>query len=303
MIDSTLLLNVLVNGLLIGSIYCLMAIGIAFVYSVMRIINWSMAGYYVMGGYIQYLLVVQILGAQYWFLAIPITMFLVFLIGLIYNRVVLSGLYERGIKRKFEYATVLTIFTLYVIENSAIFLAGERIFKPPEFFGRIDFGLFFISGSKVLGSFGAILVLFALSLFLQKTWYGLALRASSQERIGCLSAGINLKMLDGLAFGLGCALAAAAGAYLAPTYLVFPTAGTVTTTKGFNIIIIGGMGSLKGAIVGGLLLGLVETFCSVYFIPAYRDIYGFALLVLILIFKPAGLFGERKRAESIGSLD
>ena len=303
MIDPALMINVLVNGLLIGSIYCLMALGITFVYSVMRIINWSMAGYYVIGGYIQYFIVVHILGAQFWFLAIPITMLSVFLIGFIYNRTILAGLYERGVNRKFEYATVLTIFTLYVIESSAIFLVGDRVFGPPEFFGRIDLGLFFINGSKVLGSIGAIVVLLLLNFFLQKTWYGLALRASSQERTGCLSAGINLKRLDSFAFGLGCALAAAAGAYLAPIYLIYPTAGTITTTKGFNIIILGGLGSIKGSIIGGLLLGLIETIGSVYINPAYRDIYGLILLVLILLVKPSGLFGEKRKAESIGALE
>ena len=140
MADLVLLGNVILVSLMMGCLYCLMALGITFIYSIMKIINWSMAGYYMFGGYLQFYIITRIVGPKLWFLAIPITMLTVFVIGIVYNRTVLSGLYERGVTRKFEYATVLTIFTLYFYENSAIYFIGERIYTPPEYFGRIMIG-------------------------------------------------------------------------------------------------------------------------------------------------------------------
>src|SRR5439155_22693443 len=132
-------------------------------------------------------------------------------------------------------------------------------------------------------------------LVIKKTWIGRALRGAAQNRVGIQTAGIDVLRLDMLAFGVGVSLAAAAGALLAPDFLVYPENGAISTFKGFEIIVIGGLGSILGSIVGGLLLGVIEALGSVFLSAAYKDLYGFLLLILLLVFRPTGLFGESER--------
>ena len=142
----------------------------------------------------------------------------------------------------------------------------------------------------------ATVVLLALfAVVIKRTWVGRALRGSAQNRVGIQTAGIDVLRLDMVAFGVGVALAAAAGALLAPDFLVYPENGAISTFKGFEIIVIGGLGSLLGSIVGGVLLGVIEALGSVFLSAAYKDLYGFLLLLLLLVFRPTGLFGERER--------
>jgi len=136
-------------------------------------------------------------------------------------------------------------------------------------------------------------VLFA--VVIKWTWVGRALRGSAQNRVGIQTAGIDVLRLDMVAFGVGVALAAAAGALLAPDFLVYPENGAFSTFKGFEIIVIGGLGSLLGSIVGGVLLGVIEALGSVFLSAAFKDLYGFLLLLILLVFRPTGLFGERER--------
>jgi branched-chain amino acid transport system permease protein len=109
------------------------------------------------------------------------------------------------------------------------------------------------------------------------------------------TSGVNIQRLDQIAFGIGVGLAGVAGALLAPVFLVFPTNGVVTTVKGFEIIVIGGLGSIPGALVGGLLLGVVESLGAAFISSPYQNAYGFLLVLLVLLFRPSGLFGERTR--------
>src|SRR6202011_3759882 len=127
------------------------------------------------------------------------------------------------------------------------------------------------------------------------SWLGLALRAAAQSRVGAQTAGVDVFRLDQVAFGIGVGLAGIAGALLAPVFLVFPTNGVVTTTKGFEIIVIGGVGSIPGALIAGVLLGVAESLGSTLIASAYQNAYGFVLLLLVLLIRPSGLFGERIR--------
>ena len=138
-----------------------------------------------------------------------------------------------------------------------------------------------------------LLVLFY--LLIKKTWWGRAFRGAAQNRVGIQTAGIDVLRLDMLAFGVGVALAAAAGALLAPDFLVYPENGAISTFKGFEIIVIGGLGIDPRQRRGRLLLGVIEALGSVFISPAYKDLYGFLLLIALLVLRPTGLFGERER--------
>ena len=294
-ITPELFLNFLISGVMIGTLYALMAMGITFIYSIMKMINWSMGEFYMIGSYVQWFLISFILGSELWFLGIIGTAVLMFLIGLIVQWLLIRPMFTTGMERKDEYGTVVTIALALFLRNLATVLSGPNTRSPDVNLGRMMFGTLPISGNRFAAFVGSLLVIGIFYLILNYTWLGRAFRASSQNRVGVQTAGVNVLRIDQIAFALGITLAGTAGALLAPVFNVFPANGAVTTMKGFEIIIIGGMGSLPGAAIGGLLLGIIESLGSVFLGSSMRNVYGFILLIIILLIKPTGLFGEKER--------
>jgi branched-chain amino acid transport system permease protein len=294
-LDSTLITQYVLAGLVIGVIYCLMAVGITFIYSIMKMINWAMGEFYMIGGYLQYFLITEWLGPSRWMLALPLAVIGAGLLGMLIQRVLLRPMFVGQVERLDEYATIVTISLTVLFRNLAIVVFGPNQFSPRDYAPPVHLGPLPLNGSRLVAFLGAAVLLGVFAGVVRWTWFGRALRAAAQNRLGALSAGINLPRLDMLAFGIGVGLAGAAGALLAPVFLVFPESGALSTVKGFEIIVIGGLGSLPGSIVGGLLLGLVESLGSVFFSPSFRDVYGFGLLLLILALRPTGLWGEQAR--------
>jgi branched-chain amino acid transport system permease protein len=293
--DSTLLAQYVLAGLVIGSIYCLMAVGITFIYSVVRMINWAMGEFYMIGGYVQYLLIESWLGPQRWYLAVPLAAAGVALLGMAVQGVLLRPMFTGTLERLDEYATIVTIALTVLFRNLAIVIFGPYQFSPRDYAAPVQLGPLPLNGSRFVAFLGAVVLLGLFAFVVRRTWFGLALRGVAQNRLGAVAAGVDLGRIDMLAFGIGVGLAGAAGALLAPVFLVYPESGALSTVKGFEIIVIGGLGSLPGSIVGGLLLGLVESLGSVLLSPSFRDVYGFGALLLILALRPTGLWGERVR--------
>jgi branched-chain amino acid transport system permease protein len=294
-VDSTLIAQYVLAGLVIGVIYSLMALGITFIYSIMKMINWAMGEFFMIGSYVQYCLVATVLGPGLWWLALPVAMGSVFLLGLAVQRVLLRPMYVGGIERRDEYATIVTIALMIFFRNLAIVLGGPNQYAPRDYARPMTLGPLPLSGNRFVALVGTIVLLGLFFLVIRKTWIGCALRGSAQNRVGIQTAGVDVLRLDMIAFGVGVALAAAAGALLAPDFLVYPENGSISTFKGFEIIVIGGLGSIMGSIVGGVLLGVIEALGSVFFSAAYKDLYGFVLLIALLVIRPTGLFGERER--------
>lgn len=293
--DVTLLTQYLLAGLVIGVLYSLMAVGITFIYSVMKMINWAMGEFFMIGGYVQYLLITSWLGPQRWYLALPLAVLGVALLGMGTQRVLLQPMFVGHLERLDEYATIVTISLTVLFRNLAIVVFGPYQFSPPDYAPPVHLGPLPLNGSRFVAAAGAVVLLAVFGVVIRRTWFGLALRGVAQNRLGALLGGIRLPRVDMLAFGIGVGLAAAAGALLAPVFLVYPESGALSTVKGFEIIVIGGLGSLPGSIVGGLLLGVVESLGSVLISPSFRDVYGFGLLLLILVLRPTGLWGEQAR--------
>jgi branched-chain amino acid transport system permease protein len=293
--DYHLLSQYLLSGVVIGVIYSLMALGITFIYSIMKMINWSMGEFYMIGSYVQYALLASVLGWDRWYLALPLAMGSVFVLGVIVQRVLLRPMYVGGVERRDEYATVITIALMVLFRNLAIVVGGPNQYSPRDYARPITLLTLPISGNRFVALIGALVLLALFYLLITRTWTGRALRGAAQNRVGIQTAGIDVLRLDMLAFGVGVALAAAAGALLAPDFLVYPENGAISTFKGFEIIVIGGLGSILGSVVGGVLLGVIEALGSVFISPAYKDLYGFLLLIALLVFRPTGLFGERER--------
>jgi branched-chain amino acid transport system permease protein len=204
-------------------------------------------------------------------------------------------MFTQGIERKDDYATVVTIALVLLLRNLATALGGPYQRNPGSTLPAVMIGPLPESGARVAAFLCALLALAIFYVVLKKTWIGLALRAASQSRIGVQTAGIDILRLDQVAFGIGVALAAVAGALLAPVFFVFPTNGIVTTVKGFEIVVIGGLGSIPGALIAGLLLGIVESLGTAFIASPYQNAYGFLLVLLVLLIRPTGLFGERVR--------
>jgi len=293
--DLHLLSQYLLSGLVIGVIYSLMALGITFIYSIMKMINWSMGEFYMIGSYVQYFLLASVLGWDRWYLALPLAMASVFLLGVVVQRFLLRPMYVGGVERRDEYATVMTIALMVLFRNLAIVLGGPNQYAPRDYAKPTMLLTLPLSGNRFVALVGALVLLALFYLLVTRTWVGRALRGAAQNRIGIQTAGIDVLRLDMLAFGVGVAMAAAAGALLAPDFLVYPENGAISTFKGFEIIVIGGLGSILGSVVGGVLLGVIEALGSVFISPAYKDLYGFLLLIALLALRPNGLFGERER--------
>jgi len=279
-----------------GVLYCLMSMGINFIYGIMKVINWSMGEFFMIGAYVQYLLLTYVLGPKLWFVGIVISAFVVFLLGAVVQRLLIKPMFIGIIEAKMEYATIVTIALAIFLRNMAVLIGGPYIYTPPDYAGPTQLLTLPISGNRLIALIGALVLLGLFYYFIKKTWTGKAFQGVAQNRPGIQTAGVNVLKYDILAFGLGTALAGAGGALLAPIFLVHPLCGMSPTVRGFEIIVIAGLGSIPGILVAGLLLGIAESLGTAFIHPSFVDIYGFILLVIVLSIKPYGLFGKPERA-------
>src|SRR4029077_16503072 len=279
--DLHLFSQYLLSGIVIGIIYSLMALGITFIYGIMKMINWAMGEFYMIGSYVQYALLATVLRPGLWWVALPLSMGAVYVLGLVTQRVLLRPMYVRGTERRDEYATIVTIVLMVLFRNLAVVLGGPNQYAPRDYARPMTLLTLPISGNRFVALIATLVLLGLFYLLVKRTWVGRAFRGAAQNRVGIQTAGVDGLRLDMVAFGVGVALAAAAGALLAPDFLVYPENGAISTFKGFEIIVIGGALSLVGSVVGGLLLGVLEALGSVFISSAYRDLYGFVLLILV----------------------
>jgi branched-chain amino acid transport system permease protein len=295
MFSAELLTQTLISGVMIGVLYALMALGITFIYSIVRMINWAMGEFYMLGSYIQYVVVAYALGRDYWWLAVIVSTAGTFLVGYLLELILIKPMHARAMERRDDYATVVTIALLLMLRSLAVALGGPYQYRPETNLPIMWVGPLPMEGARVMAFVFALVALALFYVVISKTWVGLALRAASQNRVAAQTSGVDVFKLDAVAFGIGVALAGLAGALLAPLFLVYPTNGAVTTVKGFEIIVIGGLGSIPGALIGGVLLGVVESLGAAFISSPYQNAYGFVLVLIVLLVRPYGLFGERGR--------
>jgi branched-chain amino acid transport system permease protein len=282
-----ILVQQLFNGLTIGSVYSLVALGLTLVYGILHIPNFAHGALYMMGGYIT-LTMMTTLGLHYW-LAIFISVLAVGLLGVLMERFVFYPLRNAPpIHDK-----IAAIGILLFLEALAQFIWGADYRTMPTPYGQVVkiFGLT-LTMQRVLIIVSAIVVMILLYLFLKKTFIGATVIAMSQNREGAYLVGINANKVAMLTFMISGGLAAIASSLGAPINLVFPGMGHLVILKAFVIIILGGMGSIPGAIIGGYILGFSESLGATYISNDFKDIIAFVLLVLILSVKPKGLFAK-----------
>ncbi|MFQ5794654.1 MAG: branched-chain amino acid ABC transporter permease [Candidatus Bipolaricaulia bacterium] len=286
-----------VNGLVIGLLYALMAVGLSLIFSVLKLVNFAHGEFYMMGAFVSYYLAT--LFGVHPILSVFLAIVAVFLIGVVIQSLFLRPLYTGTVERKDEYAILITFGLGIFLQNLAMSVFGPWTKKPPDFMsGTTVMGFLTVDNNRLIVSGAAIVIVVTLLLIIGATFVGKALRAVSQDRDAAAIVGINPHRMNLLAFGIGVALAGGAGALIGPIFLISPVMGLLPGIKSFVIIVLGGMGSIKGAIIGSLLLGEIESLGSVYFFDmtrglAYKNAFGVLLLAIILLVRPTGLFGER----------
>jgi branched-chain amino acid transport system permease protein len=288
----TYFLDLVVVGLSLGMVYGLVAIGISLIYSGLDVVHFAHGEIYMLGAFIGLTL--------YNAFHLP---FLVVLIG----SMVLTGLVGMVIERVFYrrilrggggytvagMAMIICGFGMsIVLQNVAYLIWGARALPFPVTFGMpFDIGGITLPPSYALIVGAALILMLALHLFLKKTRLGLAVRAVAGNKDIAYLMGINVPLTISVIFGLACALGAAAGVLVGPINYVQVLMGLGVLIKAFAAAVIGGFGSLPGAVVGGLLVGVTESLGAGYLSGSYKDIYAFILLIVVLMVRPAGLFG------------
>ena len=283
---ASLLVQSAVIGLSIGSIYILMALGLTLMFGMMHIINFAHGAVYMLGAFVIYYVFFQ-WGAPY-FAAFLVAMVLLGAFGYLVER----GIY-RPIKGGIE-PTLVALLALSTFLEAAGYPVFGQLDKhvPPVFEGiRNVLGVMISVERLMIIPIAAALVL-GLYLFITKTKIGAAMRAIEQDREAAALQGVNVHVINGLAFAIGFALAAASGALIAPIFKLDPMMGDQPLLKAFIIIILGGLGSIPGAILGGLMLGLIDSTVATALGAEPAFLLSFVFIILLLLFRPAGLFGH-----------
>jgi len=256
------------------------------------------------GGYVYYFITSSLLVKSFG-LPLPFALIaclpVLYFFGFFVEKTFLRSAYQKKIARYDEYVILVT-FTLGIfLQNLALPVFGPYNRQAPAIFkGRIRIGELIIAGDRITAALIALIVIGLLIFFLYRTYLGKGLRAVAQNPNAASIVGINVTRIRSMAFGIGITLSGVAGALLGPIFLVNPGMGIPFAIKAFVIVVLGGMGSIKGTIIGAYILAIVESFGSIL-LPdptralAYKDAYGLLILVLILLFRPHGLFGEKER--------
>ena len=287
-----LLLQSIVNGFVDGFGYVLMAVGLTLVFGIGRVINFAHGELYTLGAF----LAVLFIGRQFpYFSTVFIAPILVGLLGIVIERFIIRRVKKPGLS---IWAPFLATLALLVILQSLyliIFGPDPQIVENPYAYDSINMGFLTITGQDLIVSILFFVVVFCLTWFIRKTRYGMAMRAVSQDRDTSLLMGIDIDTIYTLTWFLGVFLAALAGVLVTPKSTVDPYIGRMPLLKGLSIVIVGGLGSVEGAVVTGICLGLIESLASIYISPSFKDGWGYLLVILVLLFRPRGLLGRKVR--------
>lgn len=286
-----LLLQSLVDGILIGGIYGLIGIGLTLIFGVMKIINFAQGALMMLGMYVTYWLF-TLLGMNP-YLSLPFSAIALFLLGALIQR----GVMERVLDAPEHNQLLVTMGLMLILENAALVLFSPdfRTVKVESLSGVLALGNIHFEKTKVIAFAFALLLTFFLYWFLQNTYLGKAIRAVAIDRDGAALSGIQVRRVNMITFGIGAALAAVAGTLITPFLYITPTVGEVFILKAFVVVVLGGLGNFFGALVGGLIIGVSESLTSVYVPGNYKELATFLIFILVLLFRPTGLFGRKER--------
>jgi branched-chain amino acid transport system permease protein len=289
MLSPAILLATVLNGLMTGAIYALVALGLTLIYGVLHIINFA-HGALLTAAMFAALFAHQLLGLDPYVAAVFIAP-LFFLLGYGLQRFII-GPAAHGEDRN---VLLVTLGLAVIIENALLcaFRADTRTINVPYAFDVVEIGPALLALPRIVAFIVVFAVALGLWLMMQWTDIGKAIRAVAKEKLGAQLAGIEVAHVYAVAFGLGTACVAVAACLLMPSYYVNPQAGNAFVLIAFTIVVLGGMGSIAGALIGGLFVGVVESLSGYYLGESLGQIGIFVMFILVLLFCPRGLFGER----------
>ncbi len=281
-----------VNGLMMGSIYVLVALGMMLIYGVMHVLNFAHGALLMLGGYLAYFVFTSLTGN-----------YLLAIVGAVILLIPVGALLERGVfaplRANLRNQVIASLGLVLVIENLVVILWGPNAlqFRVAATQATVALGPLQFALQHLLIIAATAVSIAALFAFLHLTKFGTAMRAVAQNPRAAIVVGIDVEKMHKAAFAISMALAAIGGALLGPLFLVFPQMGDLPLVKGLAGILLGGMGSIGGAVVGGLAIGVTEAVSTLYLPTDYRDAITFAVIVVVLLFRPQGLFGVSTRDE------
>ncbi|ETR70767.1 MAG: branched-chain amino acid transport system permease protein [Candidatus Magnetoglobus multicellularis str. Araruama] len=302
--DLEILIQNILNALQWGSFYALIALGYTLVYGVLLLINFAHGDIFMVGAYVGFFFAILFTGNSFIQIPFDIPLWLVFIltvvlsmivtsfVGVTLERVAYRPLRRKGANRLYVVITALMCGLILENANLAFFGASRRMF--PELIDKTiyTFGTISISNIKIMVIITAIMAFIILELIIRKTRIGMAMRAISYDRVAVPLMGIPIDRVIVFTFVLGSSMAALAGVLFVTAYPVLePYMGAIIGWKAFIAAVVGGIGEIRGAFVGGFLLGFIEIFVAAFFPSTFRDLIAFSLLLLLLSMKPTGLFG------------
>jgi branched-chain amino acid transport system permease protein len=283
-----ILFPAVLNGLTTGAVYALVALGLTLIYGVLHIINFAHGAALMMALYGVYFL--KRLGIDPYLALVPMVL-VMFVAGYAIQRLVIN----HASHGKDENILLVTLGLAIVLENVALlaFRSDTRTIDTPYTLATVAIGPAMISVPKIVAFFGALVAAAALLWIVRRTDLGRAIRAVAREKQGARLVGIDVDHVYAMSFGIGLASLGAAACFLLPAYYVNPQVGNGFVLVAFTIVVLGGMGSFAGALVGGLLIGVVESLGGLWFGESLGQVGIFLLFIAVLLFRPQGLFGVR----------
>jgi branched-chain amino acid transport system permease protein len=289
MYSFNIVMEALINGLLTGAVYALVALGLTMVYGVLHIINFAHGALLTCAMFAVW--VAEALCGIDPYLAIPFLGVLFFALGYGLQRIVI-GPASRGDDGNI---LLVTLGLSIVIENVllAVFTPDTRTLATDYSFQVVEVGPLLISQARLVGFIVTVIVTLLLWLLLSRTDTGKSIRAVAKEKLGASLVGINVAHVYAVTFGLSCCILAIAACLLMPTFYVNPRVGQAFVLIAFTVVVLGGMGSVIGALAGGLFIGVVESLSGLYLGESLGQIGIFVIFILVLLFRPTGLFGAK----------
>ncbi len=289
MYDPSIIAASIINGLMTGAIYSLVALGLTLIYGVLHIINFAHGSLLMLCMYGVWFLYAQAGIDPY--LALPLVAAGAFCLGYGLQRSVI-GKTSHG---RDEIILLVTLGVSIIIENIALFAftANERVVQVPYDIDGIDLGITFLVVPQIAAFVASLAITAALWLFIARTYTGKAIRAVAKERQGARLVGVNVDHIFAVSFGIGTACLGAAACLLAPTFPISPQIGYIFVLIAFTVVVLGGMGSFVGALIGGFIIGVTESLGGLFFGESLGKLGISLIFILILLFRPTGLFGQR----------
>jgi branched-chain amino acid transport system permease protein len=288
------IIQVIVNGFMLGGVYSLVALGLTVCFGVLNVLNVAHGEFVMLGAFCAYI-AYKLLGLNP-FLSMVVISVVFFGVGYLFEKYFIEPISDRSFHEMLIAATLVTFGIALALEDITAFIWGGAEAGISYELPALSIGSLHISSLRLVSLVSIILLTVLFQIFLKKSYTGKALRAITLNRKGAMVVGINIKSISRVTSGVGISLAAIAGVIYATLYTVDPFIGLPLTVKVLAVIVLGGVGSFSGALVGGLLLGITECLVGQWFGLEWSPAVAFLLLIVILIFRPEGLFGRTQLA-------